>query len=413
MLESTLKNAQSFETRAIHSGYNSLDNGGSLNAPVCFASTFALADAQSGAEAFAGENDTHFYSRVSNPTLKVLEDRIASLDGAEAALSTSSGMGAISSVLWTFLKFGDEIIVDKTVYGCTYSFLHHGLAKFGVKIVHADLCDTVALSKLVGAKTRVIYTETISNPNMRVVDISAIARIVKGLPDCKLVVDNTYLSPALSRPIEDGADIVIHSATKYIGGHGDLIAGLISGSQNDIRAIRLLGLKDMTGAVMSPMTAMLVMRGLKTLNLRMKQHSDSALEIARRLEKHPKVEAVYYPHLMSSPYFKLAQAQFSAAGGVLAFKLYGGLSAGRALIDNVELISRAVSLGDTETLIQHPASMTHSTYTESERLEHGIDEGLVRLAVGLEHVDDILADLLKSLDLIESNVVAEPEKGSS
>ncbi|MBD3770296.1 MAG: methionine gamma-lyase [Rhodobacterales bacterium] len=383
-------------TRAIHHGYDPAKNDYALTPPVHLTSTFAFPDAETGGALFAGEAEGHIYSRISNPTVALLEDRLASLEGAEAGLATASGMGAISSLMWTLLKPGDEIITDETLYGCTFAFMRHGLARFGITITHIDLTDPANLSAAINDKTRIVYFETPANPNMRLVDIRETARIAHQA-GALVVVDNTYSSPLLTRPIELGADFVVHSATKYLGGHGDLVAGAVLGRAEAIKEVRLIGVKDMTGSAMSPFTAMLVMRGLKTLQLRMARHCESGQKVAEWLEAQPGVEAVYYPGLASHPQHELAKRQMDGFGGMIAFELAGGYDAGIAMMNRLQLIRRAVSLGDAETLIQHPASMTHSTYTEEERLEHGISNGLIRLSVGLEDVEDILADLEAAL----------------
>ena len=386
-----------FATRAIHLGHNPADHEGALTPPLHLTSTFAFDTVEEGAALFAGEMPGHIYSRISNPTLDLLERRVAGLEGAEAGLALASGMGAICSVMWTFLSPGDEIVTDKTLYGCTFAFMRHGLAKFGITITHADLTDLDAVRAAVSAKTRIVYFETPANPNMRLVDIAGVARIAKAA-GAKVVVDNTYATPVLTRPIELGADIVVHSATKYMGGHGDLVGGIAVGTADDMREVRLVGMKDMTGSVMAPFNAMLVMRGLKTLKLRMERHCQSAIDVARVLETHPAVGAVHYPGLQSFPQHELARRQMPGYGAMIAFELKGGLAAGVSMMNRLELIRRAVSLGDAESLIQHPASMTHSTYTAEERAAHGISEGLIRLSVGLEEVEDIIADLTQALD---------------
>lgn len=386
-----------FATRAIHHGYDPMDQGGSLVPPVHMTSTFVFGSAQEGGDTFAGDRPGHVYSRISNPTLDLLERRMASLEGAEAGLATGSGIGAITATLWTLVKPGDEVIVDMTLYGCTFSFLHHGLERFGVTITHCDLSCPELLEAAISDTTKVVYFETPANPNMRLVDIDAVSTIAKR-HGALTMVDNTYATPLLTRPIEQGADIVVHSATKYLGGHGDLVGGIAVGPQALIDEIRLYGLKDMTGAVMAPMTAMLILRGLKTLELRMDRHCASAQTVAEMLERHPAVAHVLYPGLNSFPQADLAARQMSAPGGMIALELHGGMAAGKALIDGLSMIHCAVSLGDAETLIQHPASMTHSPYTPEERMAHGISDGLVRLSVGLEAADDIVADLVQALD---------------
>ena len=385
-----------FATRAIHHGYDPVSEGGALTPPLHLTSTFAFESAEAGGEMFAGERPGYIYSRISNPTLDLLEQRIANLEGGEAALANASGMGSITSLLWTFLEPGDEIIVDKTLYGCTFSFMHHGLRKFGITVTHVDMTDPKNLEAAMSGKTKIVYFETPANPNMRLVDIASVSAIAKAR-GARVVVDNTYASPLLTRPLELGADLIVHSATKYLGGHGDLIAGLVVGSAEDIAQIRMFGMKDMTGAVMAPFTAMLVMRGLKTLDLRMQRHCASAMTVARALEAHPSVSKVYYPGLESFEQHEVAKKQMAGFGGMIAFEVHGGMAAGIGVMNRLQLIQRAVSLGDAETLIQHPASMTHSTYTAEERAIHGISDGLIRLSVGLEEVDDILEDLIGAL----------------
>jgi len=389
-----------FATRAIHSGYDAQDEQGALTPPIHMTSTFCFETAEAGGEMFAGEREGHFYTRISNPTLDLLERRMADLEGAEAGLVTASGMGAISAVLWTLLESGDEVLVDKTLYGCTFAFMRHGLSKFGVKVTHVDMTDPNNLRDAMGDKTKVVYFETPANPNMRLVDIKAIADIAHD-GGAKVVVDNTYATPYLCQPIALGADYVVHSVTKYLGGHGDLVAGCVVGGQEDIMNVRLLGLKDMTGAVLSPMNAMLIMRGLKTLHLRMDRHCENARKVAQALEDHPAVGVVHYPGLVSFAQYDLAQKQMKQPGGMIAFEVKQGLDGGIAMMNRLKLIKRAVSLGDAETLIQHPASMTHSTYTPQEREEFLIGDGLIRLSVGLEDVEDILADLMQALDGLE------------
>ncbi|MEO3477548.1 methionine gamma-lyase [Phaeobacter sp. CAU 1743] len=391
-----MSRAAGFATRAIHHAYNPLDNDGALTPPLHLTSTFSFETAEAGGDTFAGEREGHIYSRISNPTCDLLEQRIATLEGAEAGLAMASGMGAITAVLWTLLSPGDEVIVDKTLYGCTFAFMRHGLAKWGVTITHVDMTDVDNLRAAISDKTRVVYFETPANPNMRLVDIAAASDIAHAA-GAQVVVDNTYATPYLTRPIELGADIVVHSATKYLGGHGDVVAGLIAGTAEQITEIRLVGMKDMTGAVMAPFNAMLILRGLKTLALRMDRHCASARVVAEYLEAHPAVNSVHFPGLQSFPQHQLAERQMAQPGAMIAFEIDGGMAGGIQFMNALEMIQRAVSLGDAETLIQHPASMTHSTYTAEERLEHDISDGLIRLSVGLEDVADILQDLDQAL----------------
>ncbi len=395
----------SFATRAIHHGYDPQDEHGALTPPLHLTSTFSFATAEQGGEMFQGERPGYIYSRISNPTLDLLERRIANLEGGEAALANSSGMGSITSVLWTFLESGDEVIVDKTLYGCTFAFMQHGLSKFGITITHVDMTNPENLIKTMNAHTKIVYFETPANPNMRLVDIAAISLIAKA-GGARVVVDNTYATPLLTRPLELGADLVVHSATKYLGGHGDLVAGLVVGNMEDLIRIRMEGMKDMTGSIMAPFNAMLITRGLKTLELRMQRHCENAMTVARQLETHQSVEKVYFPGLESFEQHDLAKRQMADFGGMIAFEVAGGMQGGIDTMNRLNMIQRAVSLGDAETLIQHPASMTHSTYTPEERAEHGISEGLIRLSIGLENVDDILEDLMPALPTKTSKVAA-------
>ncbi|OZG71753.1 methionine gamma-lyase [Hahella sp. CCB-MM4] len=389
-----------FSTRAIHHAYNASENHGALVPPICLTSTFTFPSAEYGAACFAGEESGHFYTRISNPTLALLEARMASLEGGEAAIAFGSGMGAITATLWTLLRPGDEIIVDQTLYGCTFAFLHHGIAEFGVKVRHVDLANISALRDAITPATRVIYFESPANPSMSLVDIKAVAGVTHDYENITVVADNTYCTPYLQRPIELGADVVVHSATKYLSGHGDITAGIAVTSKEIAERIRLVGLKDLTGAVMSPQDAFLLMRGMKTLSLRMDRHCSNAQVVAEMLEMHPEVECVSYPGLASFPQFELASHQMKLPGGMIAFELKGGINAGRRFMNALSLFSRAVSLGDAESLAQHPASMTHSTYTPEERAQHGISEGLIRLSVGLEDIDDLLADLSQALESV-------------
>ena len=395
MAESTHKRP-GFSTRAIHHAYDPYAGNGSLNPPLYLSSTYTFPTVEDGAARFAGEQAGYVYSRVGNPTTALLEQRIADLEGGEAGLVTASGMGATTSLLWTLLQPGDEVIADKTLYGCTFGFFNHGLAKFGIKITHLDLTVPANLETAISAHTKVVFFETPANPNMRLVDIPAITAIAHR-HGAKVVVDNTYCTPYLQRPIELGADYVVHSATKYLGGHGDLIAGAIVGPKESLDQVRLYGIKDMTGAVLSSQDAFLILRGLKTLALRMHRHSENAQAIAELLQRHDKVAVCHYPGLASFPQYELAQRQMKLPGGMVAFELKGGIEAGRRFMNALQLITRAVSLGDVESLAQHPASMTHSFYSLEERQYHLIAEGLVRISAGLEDAEDLLEDVEQAL----------------
>ncbi|HLR21008.1 MAG TPA: methionine gamma-lyase [Tissierellaceae bacterium] len=386
-----------FSTKAIHGGYEK-NKYGALATPIYQTSTFIFDSAEQGGRRFDLEEEGYMYTRLGNPTNTQLENKIANLENGEAAVSTASGMGAITSAFWVLVEAGDHIIASKTLYGCTFAFLSHGLTKYEVEVDFIDTSDLDNIKRAMKDNTKVVYLETPANPNMRISDIKAISEIAHEKDDCKVVVDNTYNTPYIQRPLDLGADIVVHSATKYLNGHGDVIAGFIVGSEEFIQEAKLVGIKDMTGATLSPFDAFLINRGMKTLDLRIERHCSNAQKVAEFLEAHPAVETINYPGLKSFPQYKLAKKQMDLPGAMIAFEIKGGLEAGKKLMNSVKLCTLAVSLGDAETLIQHPASMTHSPYTEEERAEGGISEGLVRLSVGLETPEDIIDDLKKALD---------------
>lgn len=379
-------------TMSIHTG-NHKNPFGALAVPIYQTSTFVFDSAEQGGKRFALEEEGYIYSRLGNPTTAVFEEKIAALEGGEAAVATSSGIGAITSTLWTLLKAGDHVIADKTLYGCTFAYLNHGVAKFGVEVDFIDTSDLELVRKTMKSNTRVVYLETPANPNMKVVDIKAVAEIAHTNPNTLVVVDNTFATPFCQRPLELACDVVVHSVTKYLNGHGDVIAGVVISKKEIIDQVRLVGVKDMTGSVLGPTEAFYIIRGMKTFELRMRRHCENAMKVAEYLEAHDKIEKVYYPGLKSHDGYEVASKQMEAFGGILAFELKGGFEAGKTLLNNVKMAALAVSLGDAETLIQHPASMTHSPYTKEERLAAGITDGLVRLSVGLENIEDIIADL--------------------
>jgi methionine-gamma-lyase len=391
--------AAGFSTTAIHHGYDAAEHHGALAPPVYQSATFTFPSAEAGAARFAGEDPGYFYSRIANPTLRLLEGRLAALEGGADAVAFASGMGAITGTLWTLLRPGDEVITDLTLYGCTYAFLQHGLMAFGVRVRHIDLTDPDALERSITPATRLVYCETPANPAMRLIDLRHAAAVCAHR-GARLVVDNTYCTPYLQRPLELGAHIVVHSATKYLNGHGDVTAGaVVCADADDAQRIRLQGLKDLTGAVLSPHDANLVLRGLKTLSLRMERHCDNAGAVAALLADHPAVETVHYPGLPSFGQHALARSQMRRSGGMVAFELRGGIQAGRRFLNALQLVQRAVSLGDAESLAQHPASMTHATYPPAERVASGITDGLVRLSAGLEDGADLLRDVARALDV--------------
>lgn len=388
---------RAFATRAIHVGYDPASEQGALNPPVYMTSTYTFETVEDGAAIFAGEKPGYVYGRNRNPTQSILETRIADLEGAEAGLAFASGMAAITATILTLASAGDTVVIDTTLYGNTFAFFTKGLTRFGIEVVVVDLADPQAFADALDRRPKLVYFETPANPTLRIVDIAAVARAAKAA-GALTIVDNTFATPALQRPVEHGADLVVHSATKFIGGHGDLIAGLLVGPADIVKQVRLAGLRYLTGATIAPLTAFLLLRGLKTLELRVERHSASAALIAERLRSNPAVAHIHYPGLADDPGHAIAARQMSAFGGLLALELKGGVEAGRRFMNRLVLAHRAVSLGDAETLVQHPASMTHAVYPPEERRRHGITDGLVRLSVGLEAVADILADLEQALD---------------
>lgn len=390
-------NKLKFSTRAVHAGYKKNEYG-ALATPIYQTSTFIFDSAEQGGRRFALEEEGYIYTRLGNPTSSQVEDKLANLENAEAAVAMSSGMGAITSVFWAALKSGDHVVAAKTLYGCTFAYLNHGLSRFGVETTFVDTSDPENVRMAMRPNTKIVYLESPANPNMLISDIEEISEIAHETEGCLVVVDNTYSTPYIQRPLDLGADVVVHSATKYLNGHGDVIAGFAAGSREFINQVRLVGIKDMTGSVMSPFDSYLINRGMKTLEIRMEKHCANAQKVAEFLEAHPAVESIAYPGLKSFSQYELAKKQMSLPGAMIAFEVKGGLEAGKKLMNSLELCTLAVSLGDTETLIQHPASMTHSPYTPEERALSGISEGLVRLSIGLEDAGDIIDDLKQGLD---------------
>lgn len=388
-----------FATKAIHAG-KTKDMYGALTTPIYQTSTFEFESSSHGAEIFAGKKAGYAYSRLSNPTTSVLEAKLAALEGGEACLVTSSGMGAITSLIWSLVSSGDHIVSDKTLYGCTYEFLAHHIQRMGVKVDFIDTSDEEALKNALKPNTKILYLETPANPNLKITDLKNVSKIAHEYnSSIKVVCDNTFASPYLQNPLKEGVDVVVHSATKYINGHGDLLAGVVVGDAQTVMGARVVGVKDMTGSVIAANEAFLLLRGIKTLQIRMERHCQSAMEIAEFLDKNPKIEKVFYPGLPSHKGYEVAKRQMhNGFGGMISFIVKGGRQAASKFVDSLQLCTLAVSLGDAETLVEHPASMTHSTYNAQELEQAGIPEGLVRLSVGLECVEDIIADISQALE---------------
>ncbi len=382
------------ETQIVHGVHTCHHTSMDLAPPIHMTSTFKFRNVDHGAGIFDGTAEGYVYTRVSNPTIDLLQEKIALLEEGEAALAASSGMSAISAAALSLAGPGDHIVSCATLYGGTFALFDRHLRDLNIHtdfIPPAQANAPTAIAQSLRENTRFLYIETPANPTLDIMDIRMWADAARkhGVP---LIVDNTFASPYLQNPMRLGADVVVHSATKYIGGHGDLIAGLIVCSKQTAAKIRDKYALHY-GPVMSPFNAWLLLRGIKTLALRMERHSDSALKIAEWLDAHPRVKKVYYPGLPSHPYHQVALKQMKKFGGMISFEVDGGLRDGKIIMDNVRLCILAVSLGDCETLIQHPASMTHSTYSQAQRQAAGIADGLIRLSVGLEAPDDIISDL--------------------
>lgn len=386
------------ETQAIHSGRVGDPSFGSLATPIHQTSTFVFDNVQQGAERFAGEEAGFIYTRLGNPTVMELEQRMAALENTEAAAAFGSGMGAVSATLLANLKSGDHLVASSALYGCSFALLNHKFADFGIEVSFVDMTNLSDVENAVQNNTKMIYFESPINPNLVCVDLKAVSAIAKK-HNLITALDNTFLSPVLQQPTDFGIDLIIHSATKYLNGHGDVIAGICCGSAEQIENIKLTTLKDM-GAVLSPNDAWLILRGLKTLSVRIERHCDNAEKVASFLDEHPSIKDVYYPGLSQHPAHHLVGSQMKRAGAVIAFEIDGSFDDAVSFMNSLELCRIAVSLGDAETLIQHPASMTHSPYTEEERAAAGISETLVRISVGLEHFEDIIEDLKQALSKI-------------
>jgi len=389
-----------FSTLCIH-GKKHLDKHESevpiraVSTPIFQSSTFAFRDADHGAAIFAGEDDGYVYTRLGNPTQSALESEMAYLEKGEAALALSSGMAAATTAVLNCCQTGQHIVAGDTLYGGTHQLFTQTLPRLGITVTEVDAREPRNFAEAITDATSLVYLESPANPTLVLTDIAAVSKIAHAR-DIPVLVDNTFCTPYLQNPLDLGADIALHSATKYIGGHGDTVAGVLVGKQDWIMAARMEILRDLGGCI-SPFNAWLLLRGLKTLPVRMDRHMENALEIAQFLAYHPKVDEVIYPGLKTHPQYELAARQQRGFGGMISFLVEGGREAGKVVMDTVELCTLAVSLGDVDTLIEHPATMTHSTYSEDELHRVGIDPAMIRLSVGLEDVADIIADLRQAL----------------
>ncbi len=383
-----------FNTKLVHAGIPK-DEHGSVVTPIYQTSTFAFRNAQQGADRFAGVEDGYIYTRIGNPTTSALEENVAQLENGFGATAMASGMGAVSTVYLALLSAGDHIVSTDSVYGPSRGLMEKHMSRFGVESTYVDTSDLDNLLRAMRSNTKMVYVESPSNPAMSVTDIHGAAELAHAA-GALLVVDNTFASPHLQKPLDLGADIVLHSVTKFINGHADVVGGIVV-SKTEALHKKIRAMLINLGANMDPHQAYLVSRGLKTLALRVERAEQSAHQVAAWLEAHPQVAWVRYIGLASHPQHELARRQMTGFGSMISFELKGGTEAGRIVMDNVQLAGLAVSLGGVETLISHPASMTHASMAREARLNAGITDGLVRLSVGIEDCADIIHDLEQAL----------------
>lgn len=384
-----------FNTKLIHGGEFE-DQFGSATVPIYQTSTFKFKNAQEGADCFSGASDGYIYTRIGNPTIRALEKNIAELENGFDGIATSSGMSAITTIYMALLGAGSHVISTASVYGPARNVLEKDFSRFGVEADFVNTSDVNTILSVIKNNTKVLYIETPANPTMEITDIKACSKIAKE-HNLILVVDNTFATPYLQKPLDLGADIVLHSVTKFINGHADIVGGIIVTKEKDLyKKVRKIMVS--MGCNMDPHQAYLVLRGLKTLAIRIERNQENAMKVAQFLENHPKISWIKYPGLKSHSQFELAKKQMNGAGSMISFGVKGGFEAGRKLMDNVRLAILAVSLGGVETLIQHPASMTHASVSNEDKIKAGITDDLVRLSVGIEDVNDIINDLKQALE---------------
>jgi methionine-gamma-lyase len=388
-------------SKLIHAGHKP-DPTGSVNVPIYQTSTFAFKNAAHGAALFAGEGDGYIYTRIGNPTIQALEENVAELENGCGGIATSSGMSAVCTVYLALLEAGAHVVSTASVYGPTRVLMEKEFSRFGVHSTYVDTSDVENVRSALQPNTRLVYIESPANPSMLVSDIAAISKLAH-THGALVVVDNTFASPYLQRPLDLGADVVLHSVTKFINGHADIVGGILV-AKDPVVYKRLRGMMISSGCNMDPHQAFLVLRGLKTLGIRVERAQENAMTIARWLETQPEVSMVRYIGLESHPQHKLAKRQMNGFGSMISFELKGGFEAGRTLMDNVRVATLAVSLGGVETLIEHPASMTHASMTPEARRAAGFTDGLVRYSVGIEDVEDLIDDLRQALDVVSSTV---------
>lgn len=390
-----MKNDYRFATLAVRAGESPCPATGALDQAIYQSTTFVARDSDEMAAVYGEARFGYMYTRYGNPTIRALEEKVAALEAGEAALAFSTGMAAISSAILGYVQAGDHVVAARSLYGAAYNFLNTKLPRLGAAVTFVPSSRIEDFEKAVQPNTKLIYFESPSNPILEIVDIAALARMAhaRGLPT---MIDNTFASPALQRPILLGVTVSVHSATKYLCGHGDAMGGMVIGPKDYISYLLHEVIRDF-GGVISPFNAWLVMRGIRTLHLRMPAHCANAQRVAEFLAHHPKVQHVNYPGLPDHPGHEIAKKQMTAFGAMISFEVEGGYEGGKRVMDRVKLFSRAASLGDTRSLIVHSASTSHRAVPRDERLAIGITDGLVRLSVGVEAVEDLIADLDQAL----------------
>ncbi len=386
-----------FNSKLIHAGMFD-DQFGSATVPIYQTSTFRFKNADHGAACFAGDSDGYIYTRLNNPTIDSLEKLVAELENGYRGIAVSSGMGAVNTIYSALLQQGDHMVSTDAVYGPSRVVMEKHYSKFGIESTYVDTSDPKLVRQAIRPNTRMLYIETPANPTMTVTDLKEMVCIARE-HNLVTVVDNTFCSPYLQRPLDFAVDVVFHSITKFLNGHADIVGGIIVSNNKELDS-QLRPMMVNLGCNMDPHQAYMVIRGLKTLSLRMERSQENALAVARFLQDHPKVDWVKYPGLESHPQYDLAKKQMDGPGAMISFEMKDGLMAGKTLMNEVRLCMLAVSLGGVESLIQHPASMTHSKMDKEAREKSGITDGLVRLSVGIENVEDILADLKQALDKV-------------
>lgn len=390
-----MKNGYDFATLAVHAGEAPCPATGALDTPIYQSTTFVSANSDEMAAVYGDEKFGYMYTRYGNPTIHALEEKMAALEGGEAALATATGMAAISTAILGYVRSGDHVVAARSLYGAAYNFLNKKLPRMGASATFVASRSVEDFEKAIQPNTKLIYFETPSNPIMEILDVAQLAALgrSRGIPT---MIDNTFASPALQQPIASGVTVVVHSATKYLCGHGDAMGGIIVGPKDYISELLHEVFRDF-GGVISPFNAWLILRGIHTLHLRMPAHCANAQRIAEFLARHPRIGRVNYPGLPSHPGHEVAKRQMKAFGAMISFEVKGGYESGKKVMDRVKIFARAASLGDTRSLIVHSASTSHRAVPRDQRIALGITDGLVRLSVGVEAVDDLIRDLDQAL----------------